>query len=540
MLPLVAVALASCTAGEAAAAVAAPQEPDKSEMRAAMQEYLLSRNLGSSAGRPRYLDATRIHRFQKRECRPAQPAAGVVCGYFLETGTTYREVRLSSHRFERVDGRWVSRGPVRPPASTVSGSKPTTPASTNFRLEEKRALVEKARADDLFFWQRYLRRLENPGEFPQPDSFYVPSQLLEGDASPPLPPARPRNRRVSEAHWDSALQWAKAHDTEVLAVARDGHLEFAWFGPGRDGGSLLPVRSIAKPLTALAVGAAIADGRIKTVQQPIGDFLEPWRNDARGRITLEQLLTMSSGLNSFPPDPAPLGLTLQLAEGSDIRGTALAHSLVAGPGTRYAWGNVESQLLAMSVESATGMSYRDYLQARIWKPLGLGTASLNVDRDGQTRAFCCLRIRADDLLKIGLMLVNGGEWQGRRILPAEWVTRMFSPSAINPYHGYQAFLGWTGPGRRLADPPFIQRHDVPFSEPAWYLSGYGGTTTLWMLPCSGLVVLRWGNDPKEWETSTIPNLLLTGSANPIDSGAARRPTTHTDAASKPWLSACKR
>lgn len=425
-------------------------------------------------------------------------------------------------------------------APTVSSAKPAASTETGVQLQEKRALVEKAASEDLFFWQRYLRRLENPGEFPQPDSFYVPSQLLEGGASPPLPPARARDRRVSESHWNGALEWAKAHETEVLAVARDGKLEFAWFGPGRDGGSLLPVRSIAKPLTALAVGSAIAEGRIRNVQQPVGDFLEAWRADDRGRITLEQLLTMSSGLNSFPPDPAPLGLTLQLAEGSDIRTTALAHSLVAAPGTRYAWGNVESQLLAMAVESASGMSYRDYLQSRLWKPLGLGTATLNVDRDGRTRAFCCLRIRADDLLKIGLMLVDGGRWQGRQILPAEWVAQMFSPSAINPYHGYQAFLGWTGAGPRLADPPLIQRNDVPFAEPTWYFSGYGGTTTLWMLPCSGLVVLRWGNDPKEWETSTIPNLLLTGLARPVAAGASAA-TTRTEAvASRPWLAACNR
>lgn len=561
-LPLVAVALAACAtgAGDAgsatvtaqvpgatgaaaeavATAVATPEEPDEAQMRAAMQEYLLSRNIGSSADRPRYLNATRIHRFDKRECRPARPDAGVICGYFLETGTTYREVRLSSHRFERVDGRWVSRGPVRPAASTATVSKPVAATSTDTRLEEKRLQAEKARADDLFFWQRYLRRLESPGEFPQPDSFYVPSQLIEGDASAPLPLAPARSRRVSEDHWQRALQWAKAHDTEVLAVARAGKMEFQYYAPGRDGGSLLAVRSIAKPLTAIALGAAIADGLIPDTQQPVGQFLEAWRNEPRGRITLEQLLTMSSGLDSYRPDPAPLGLTLQLAEGSNVHAAALAYPRVAEPGTRYGWGNVESQLLAMALETASGKSYRDYLQLRIWKPMGLGTASLNVDREGQSRAFCCLRVRADDLMKIGLMLVNGGEWQGRRILPVEWVTRMFSPSAINPYHGYQSFLGWSGSGPRLADPPLVQRNDVPFAEPAWYLSGYGGTTTLWMLPCSGLVVFRWGNDPKEWETSTIPNLLLTGSADPVRGAGAPPSAPRAPATSKPWLSLCRR
>lgn len=59
---------------------------------------------------------------------------------------------------------------------------------------------------------------------------------------------------------------------------------------------------------------------------------------------------------------------------------------------------------------------------------------------------------------------------------------------------------------------------MPFAEPAWYLTGYGGTSTLWLLPCSGLVILRWGNDPKDWETSAIPNLLLTGNVDPRQAG----------------------
>jgi CubicO group peptidase (beta-lactamase class C family) len=300
------------------------------------------------------------------------------------------------------------------------------------------------------------------------------------------------------------------------------------------------VRSIAKSFTAMALGAAIADGTLKGPEEPVGKFLEAWRSDPRGRITLEQLLTMTSGLDSYRPDSNPRGLTVQLAEGSDVNATALAYPLVAEPGTRFGWGNVESQLLAMALESASGKSYRDYLQARIWKPMGLGTASFNVDREGHTRAFCCLRIRADDLVKIGLMLVNGGEWQGRRILPVEWVTRMFSPSPINPYHGYQSFIGWSGSGPRLADRPLIVRNDVPFAEPAWYLSGYGGTTTMWLLPCSGMVVLRWGNDPKEWETSAIPNLLLTGNARPTPQDVAARAAAGARDAPKPWLSVCRR
>lgn len=422
-------------------------------------------------------------------------------------------------------------------------SGPVPAATTDPLIEQKRAEVERARADDLFFWERYLRRLESPAQFPQPDSFYVPSQLIEGQASAPLLPMRARNRRIVDAHWRGALQWALQRDTEVLLVARAGELEFAHYGAGRDSGSLLPVRSIAKSLTAIAIGAAIADGSIRDVRQPIGEFLSAWREDPRGRITIEQLLTMSSGLNKgFALDSGPLSLTIQMAEGSDIHSTALSHPLLAEPGSLFAWGNVESQLLSMIVESATKRSYRDYLQERIWKPMGLGTASLNVDRKGSSRAFCCLRVRADDLLKVGLMLLNGGEWQGRRILAREWVEQMFSPSAINPYHGYQSFVGWSTGAPRRADPPLIVRHDVPFAEPAWYLSGYGGTTNLWLLPCSGLAILRYGKDPKEWEASTIANLLLTGRVDPQTEKAAAstlRSAKGAAASAGAWDSICK-
>jgi CubicO group peptidase (beta-lactamase class C family) len=403
--------LAICGVG---IATARASEPDEAQMRAAMQEFLQARNVGSAADRPRYLNATLIQRFQKRDCRMAAPLTGFICGYLLETGTTYREVRLSSHRFEQVAGRWVSRGPVRAAGAASSfAATPVSAGTADPMIADKRRLIEQARTDDLFFWQRYLRRLESPGEFPQPEPFYTPGQLIEGDVSDPLPLTEPRRRLVDAARWSAALEWAREHETEVLVVARQGRIEHAYFGPGRGRGNLLPVRSIAKSFAAMALGAAVADGVIGDVRQPVGELLAEWREDPRGRITLEQLLTMSSGLDSYRPDPAPLGRTIQLAEGSDVRATSLGFPLRDPPGTRFAWGNVESQLLAMAVESATGQSYRDYLESRLWKPMGLGTATLNVDAGGTARAFCCLRIRADDLIKIGLMLIGGGEWQGR-------------------------------------------------------------------------------------------------------------------------------
>lgn len=112
---LLAGSMVACATGTgvAPANTSGPPEPDEAAMREAIQQYLLGRNVGNVADRPRYLNATRIHRFQKRSCTPAKDQPGVTCAFLLETGTTYREARFSSHRFERVDGRWVSRGPVR-------------------------------------------------------------------------------------------------------------------------------------------------------------------------------------------------------------------------------------------------------------------------------------------------------------------------------------------------------------------------------------------------------------------------------------------
>jgi hypothetical protein len=116
-LALLAGALVACTTGAGLTtgpgSGPAAREPDEAAMREAIQQYLLSRNVGDAADRPRYLNATRIHRFQKRGCQPVSAEPGIVCAFLLETGTTYREARFSSHRFEWADGRWVSRGPVR-------------------------------------------------------------------------------------------------------------------------------------------------------------------------------------------------------------------------------------------------------------------------------------------------------------------------------------------------------------------------------------------------------------------------------------------
>jgi CubicO group peptidase (beta-lactamase class C family) len=410
-------------------------------------------------------------------------------------------------------------------------------AAADALLDLKRQQLRQAESDDLFFWERYLRRLYNPAEFPQPPSFYVPSALIEGQVSAPLELAPSNAGVVPEQHWRAAVDWARSRGTEVLVVARGRRIERAYWGERADRGTLLPVRSIAKSLVALAVGAAIEEGLIAGVDAEIGTYLVSWRDDPRGRITIEQLLVMTSGLDTTPEDRSPLGLGLQLSDGSDAYATALRSPLKGTPGKTYRWGHVESQLLAMVIEQASGMTYQRFLETRIWKPMGLGTASLNVDRKGQARAFCCLRILADDLLKIGLMLMNGGVWEGRQIVSREWVQRMFAPSAVNAYQGYQTYIGWAASEARRAEPPLIYRNDVPFAEPAWYLTGVAGTTTLWMLPCRGIAILRWGSDPPEWETSAIANLLLTSGTDPREGRAlSRRPRAVESAA---WNPVCR-
>lgn len=379
-------------------------------------------------------------------------------------------------------------------------------ADTEKSIREHREWARQVEDSDYFYWKRFLYRYDNPGEFPLPPSWYNPQTIVTGTPSAPLPHASASQRRLRPAVTRELDAYLAQQDTGAFYVVRDGRIEHEYFAGGTHAGSLLPVRSITKSILGLLTGIAIAEGHIAGLDVPIGRYLPEWQGDARGRITLRQVLHMATGLEYVTLRLEPENLAMRLAEGSDVDGTALAWRQTQEPDKEFTINQVDSQILGLILQRATGRPLDEYLSEQLWQPLGLSPATLNIDARGRVRAFCCMRMVAGDLVKIGQMLLQDGKWEGRQVVPASWIRAMLEPSPASEDIGLHVFLGRSA-GRPQPDNPYRPARELLRSPGVFYLQG-GLSVVMWIVPREKLVIFRWGNDKPGWDMAKIPNLVI--------------------------------
>lgn len=297
-----------------------------------------------------------------------------------------------------------------------------------------------------------------------------------------------------------------------LLVWHRGALVYERYGPGFDASTTTDSASTHKTVLGLLVGAAIADGYIKSVDQPAADFLPEFRNDARRRITIRGLLQMTSGLqlvtglNPFRPSMIRLSLT------TDIADIVFKLPAVTAPGTDFQYANANPQLLGIALTRAVGKPYAQYLSERLWSHLGGGPAKVQLDHPGGiARTFCCLVTTPRAWLRVGLLFLNEGRVGDRQVVPAEWIHAMTTPSPRNPNYGYLTWLG-SPPGteRKYNDQTVKAYHSAPFlARDIVYLDGFGGQR-VYIVPSQELVIVRMGRGQFDWDDAKLPNAILAG------------------------------
>jgi CubicO group peptidase (beta-lactamase class C family) len=140
-------------------------------------------------------------------------------------------------------------------------------------------------------------------------------------------------------------------------------------------------------------------------------------------------LTGLAELSPFSDD----GLTYSYP---NLRGQALAVTGDGkGPGTEYNYNNYNTQLLGIILERTTRMPIAQYLQEKIWKPLGMeypASWSLDSERSGMEAVLCCVNARAIDFARLGSLFLHNGSWNGKQVISAQWVKESTSPYPTNP------------------------------------------------------------------------------------------------------------
>ena len=254
-----------------------------------------------------------------------------------------------------------------------------------------------------------------------------------------------------------AIDYAEHMQSLSLLVWRHGRLQYEhyWGGTGPD--TRTETYSMAKSVVALAVGLAVADGAIGSVDDAAAKYLPRWRGTRYESIRVRDLLTMTSGLEflriNYGFEQSPWNPALRTLLGPDLVGPLLEWPLREVPGATFAYNSANTELLLAVLENATGERYASYLSRRLWQPLGAAPATLWLDRPGGTpRAFAYLNARPRDWLRLGVLLAQAGQFANRQIVPAAWIHEMMTPSPANPNYGFQIWLGSPPAGRRAYKP----------------------------------------------------------------------------------------
>lgn len=354
----------------------------------------------------------------------------------------------------------------------------------------------------------------------------------------PLPLARKAS--IDTTALQQARDYAAANRSAALLIWRDGVIEEASYFGAANAQSLLTSRSLAKPMTAIAVGRAIALGHIRSLDQPVADFVPEWRDDERRRLILvRHLLDMRSGFlpQSMSPDPAHILNRAYLHPRHDeiiIR----EYPVVDLPGSRYEYNNASSEMVAVLIERATGRRYAEFISSEILQRIGAPGGNVWVNRPGGVaHSGCCLMLPAEAWLRLGILLAGDGLWQGARLLPEGYVTEMRRATAENPYYGLGVYVaGEYTPRRGFAHPEREADarkvlHSEPYLAADLFLFDGNANQVVYIIPSERLVILRMGDNPprgegREWDNTVLPNTVLRGilraRAGPAPAGTAPR------------------
>jgi len=239
---------------------------------------------------------------------------------------------------------------------------------------------------------------------------------------------------------DSILEVKKNKTLAFLVIRRDTILYERYFSDYKES-SVIPSFSMAKSITSALIGIALGEGKIKSTDQPVTDFIpELSETDPRyKKITLQHLLDMRSGLDFNEESyKTPFADVAQLYYSRNIKKRLLKTSIEKPPNQEYTYQSANTQLLGWVLERSTGISPAQYLEEKIWKPVGMEfPASWSIDsRKNQTvKTYCCLNARARDYAKFGSLYLKKGNWEGKSIVPEAWVEVSTAPDPFN--RGYK-------------------------------------------------------------------------------------------------------
>jgi len=206
--------------------------------------------------------------------------------------------------------------------------------------------------------------------------------------------------------------------------------------------------SMAKTFVGLLIGIAIDEGKIKSVNDPVSNYLPQYKEHPE--LTIKHLLTMSSGINFDESYRSPFGHMAKAYYGSDVKKLNNDYRVTQPPGIDWKYLGGNTIILSLILEEVTGTSISDYMSKKVWQPIGAKNPALwSLDKKGgREKAYCCFYANARDFARIGKLYLNKGLWNKHRVISEDYVKASTTPAYYLKdengipvdFYGYQMWM----------------------------------------------------------------------------------------------------
>ncbi len=244
-----------------------------------------------------------------------------------------------------------------------------------------------------------------------------------------------------------ADDWITRRAVTALVVAKDDRIVHESYYLGTGPQDLRISWSVAKSFLSALFGTVVAEGKISSLDAMLVDYAPSLKGTAYDGVTIRQLLNMASGVQfnedylDFYSDINRMGRVLALGGSMDGFAASLK-TREAQPGSRFHYVSIDTHVLGMVIAGATGRDPADLLSERIITPLGLEAGPYYItDGDGTAFVLGGLNLTTRDYLRFGLMVLHDGAWNGRQIVPADWLrASVVATAPAGAAYGYQWWI----------------------------------------------------------------------------------------------------
>jgi CubicO group peptidase (beta-lactamase class C family) len=251
---------------------------------------------------------------------------------------------------------------------------------------------------------------------------------------------------------DSLMTIIDSNNTHAFLVIQNGKLLYEKYFDGYTAKTLSGSFSAAKSIISLLIGIALDEGKIKSLDEPVSNYVPHFKNEGLDKVRIKDLLTMSSGTNYRESDLSYFSLNASAYYGDDEGYLISKLKSIEPAGVNWQYRSADTQVLGFIVEKVFGQNISELVSERFMKPMGAEADALWL-LDGNKKhekAFCCFNGVAHDYARFGQLVLNNGNWNGKQIVSTSYIKEATQPASYlkdpnengNPvdFYGYQYWM----------------------------------------------------------------------------------------------------